>query len=117
MSIQVPMVATETVDVGTVDTYLVKIVVGVPGQPYNVFNYDTEVYDIVTDLPDYKGQLLIYRDETSNDPIVSLYVAVDISGTGSPLTWVRCVSSPNYFNPNTGQAFDPLAPLYSPLAS
>jgi hypothetical protein len=63
-------------------------------------------------LPQREGQLFAYRN--GSDPGASLYVAVDMNGT---LEWKRVVPGLNMINSSTGNAWDPLAGFYDPLAS
>jgi hypothetical protein len=119
MTIQATMLSVESVPISEVSFYAVSITAnGPPGESYRVFNPTINAYEVFPpNNPSYEGQLILYKDSASTDQIASLYVAVNIATTGVQLEWVRCISSPNFFNPNTGTAFDPLAPHYNPLAS
>jgi hypothetical protein len=118
MTIQGTMLSVESIPVSEVSLYVVDITTdGLPGQGYRVFNPAINAYEVFSNNPSYEGQLTLYKDPASTDQTASLYVAVNIATTGVQLKWIRCISSPNFFNPNTGAAFDPLAPRYNPLAS
>ena len=114
MAIASPMISADSIEAGEVGTRLIRIVTGLPGQMYNVFNFTTNKYDGVIDLPSYVGELIAYKDESAAEKTAVLYVAIQ---NGEILKWVRCNASPSYFNLNTGKPFDPLASFYDPLAS
>jgi hypothetical protein len=117
MTIQGTMVSVDSTSIDDVNTYVLKIIPGNPIECYSVYNKVTGFYDTICDVPSYEGQLVLSVDRASTDPVAVLYIAVNIATTGVQLKWIRCISSPNFFNPNTGAAFDPLAPHYNPLAS
>ena len=56
---------------------------------------------IVSQLPEYEGQLKVYVDGS----LVQMYVVVDIGGT---LTWKIAKIVTRYIDPTTGQPFSGL---------
>lgn len=68
-------------------------------------------YTTVPNDPLFAGQVCVYYDQANNS-YPSMYIVVNINGT---LKWKQVMLA-YAINSSTGQAWDPLASFYNPLA-
>jgi len=110
MAINNPIIAVNTASRGRVQRTVVKLTSTRPPDERR-FVQDGQLVTESQD-PIREGQMLVYYDFSTGEN--SLYVVATVD---TVLTWVPVETSISYRDGRTGKDWDPLAPLYSYLAS